>query len=89
MTAVREWLIRLWGSIRGHRRDGDLEEELQIHLELAAEDERRRSNSPEGAARAVALSTPAAVDTPNVTSMMGVNPNNTSASIVTSLERGP
>jgi hypothetical protein len=35
MMAVREWLIRLWGSIRGHRRDVELEEELRIHLELA------------------------------------------------------
>jgi putative ABC transport system permease protein len=55
MTNLREWLIRLWGSIRGHQRDLELEEELRIHLELAAEDERRRGGAPGDAERAVAL----------------------------------
>src|SRR6188474_1259848 len=55
MTTIREWLTRLWGSLRGHRWDRELEEELRIHLELAAEAEGRRSTSGEDAARAVAL----------------------------------
>jgi putative ABC transport system permease protein len=55
MTNLREWLIRLWGSIRGHQRDVELEEELRIHLELAAEDERRRGGNPGDAERAVTL----------------------------------
>src|SRR5947209_16843874 len=40
--ALREWAARLIGTIRPGRRDADLEEELRLHLELAAEDERRR-----------------------------------------------
>ena len=38
---------RLWGTLRPGRRDADLEEELRLHLELAAEDERRRANASE------------------------------------------
>jgi putative ABC transport system permease protein len=45
MVKLREWVLRLWGSLRPTRRDGELEQELRLHLELAAEDERRRSNS--------------------------------------------
>src|SRR5258705_4477518 len=43
----REWVNRLWGSLRRARTDRDLEEELRIHLELAADEERRRG-APEG-----------------------------------------
>lgn len=47
MTTIREWVVRLWSSLRPRRRDPELEEELRLHLELAAEaeDERRRANS--------------------------------------------
>jgi putative ABC transport system permease protein len=55
VSNLREWLIRLWGSVRGHQRDRELEEELRIHLELAAEDERRRGGTPGDAERVVAL----------------------------------
>jgi predicted permease len=46
--------MRLWGTIRPGRRDADLEEELRLHLELAAEHERRASSS-EAAARAAVI----------------------------------
>ena len=45
MGTLREWAIRLWGTLRPRRRDADLEEELRLHLELATEDERRRAGS--------------------------------------------
>ena len=40
-TALREWASRLGGALGSRRRDADLEEELRLHLDLAAEDERR------------------------------------------------
>jgi predicted permease len=55
MATLREWLIRLLGTLRPSRRDADLEEELRVHLELATEDERRRANSSEDARRAAAI----------------------------------
>jgi hypothetical protein len=48
MATVREWMRRLWGMIRRHPRDRDLEEELKLHLELAAEDIRKHSGSSIG-----------------------------------------
>ncbi|HEV2986196.1 MAG TPA: ABC transporter permease [Vicinamibacterales bacterium] len=51
----REWAHRLWGTIRRARTDRDLENELSAHLELAADDERRRGNSVSGALRAARL----------------------------------
>ena len=36
IAALREWIVRLWGSVSGRRRDGELEQELRLHLELAA-----------------------------------------------------
>ena len=47
MSTLREWVSRLWGTLRRNRTDRDLEEELRLHLELAAEDARRRAGSPE------------------------------------------
>jgi hypothetical protein len=38
----REWSRRLWGALHLGRRDSDLEEELRLHLELAADQARRR-----------------------------------------------
>src|SRR2546427_1790098 len=55
MAALREWTCRLRGTLRRNRPDRDLEEELRLHLELAAEDARRRGDSPERAARAARL----------------------------------
>jgi predicted permease len=55
MTTLREWLTRLWSTIRPSRRDADLEQELRLHLELAAEADaaRHRSAATAGAAPAV------------------------------------
>ena len=50
-----ELLRRLLGSLRRSRSDADLEEELRLHLELAAESEQRRGASPADAARAARL----------------------------------
>ncbi|MGH2490467.1 MAG: ABC transporter permease, partial [Candidatus Limnocylindria bacterium] len=56
MATLREWVIRLWGMLRPHRRDdADLEEELRLHLELAAEHERRDADSSENAWRAAVI----------------------------------
>lgn len=51
LRALREWVIRLRGTLRPRRGDCELEEELRLHLELAAEDARRRGDSPERAER--------------------------------------
>ena len=44
-SLVREWTARTGGMLGRRRRDADLREELQLHAELAAEDERRRSGT--------------------------------------------
>jgi putative ABC transport system permease protein len=49
MATLRESISRLWGTLSRNRADRDLEEELRLHLELAAEDARRRGGSPEDA----------------------------------------
>ena len=36
----REWLVRVWATVRRKRSDADLADELRLHLELAAEDAR-------------------------------------------------
>ena len=48
-VALREWVHRLWGTLRPRRADRDLEEELRLHLDLAAEDAR----TPRRVARAM------------------------------------
>ena len=45
MGTLREWMHRLFGTLRRGRRDRDLEEELRLHLELAAEDANRRGDA--------------------------------------------
>jgi predicted permease len=55
MATLREWVTRLWGTLRPSRRDAELEAELRLHLELAAEDEKGRANSSEDAGRAAAI----------------------------------
>jgi predicted permease len=52
---LREWFLRLWGTASGRRTDADLEEELRLHLELAAEDAERRGQEPDDARRAARL----------------------------------
>jgi hypothetical protein len=56
MHTLREWLHRVVGTLRPRRRDGELDEELRLHLELGAEDARRRDLTPDDAARAARLS---------------------------------
>jgi putative ABC transport system permease protein len=51
---VREWIIRLWGTLTGSRRDKELAEELRLHLDLAAADEAKRSALPLRAAQRTA-----------------------------------
>lgn len=55
MTTLREWVSRFWGTLRRRQTDRDLEEELRLHLELAAEDERRRTDSAEHATRTAVI----------------------------------
>lgn len=55
MAKLREWVNRLWGTICPSRKDRELEEELRLHLELAAEDRRRRGDAPESAMRAARI----------------------------------
>jgi predicted permease len=55
MATIREWVVRLWGTLRQRHGDADLEEELRVHLELAMENERRRAVSSDDAGRAAAI----------------------------------
>jgi predicted permease len=55
MRILREWLHRLRGTLLPGRRDSDLEQELRLHLEMAAEDARRRGLNPADSARAARL----------------------------------
>jgi putative ABC transport system permease protein len=45
MRTLREWGLRLWGTLTRTRTDRDLEDELRSHLALAA-DEARRTGTP-------------------------------------------
>lgn len=54
MTTLREWVSRLWGTLRPHS-NHEWQDELRLHLELAAEDAQRRGDSPDHAARAARL----------------------------------
>src|SRR3989475_12487741 len=53
MTNLREWIRRLWGTLRPQRDDRDLEQELRLHVELAAEEALRSGHAP-GQARQAA-----------------------------------
>jgi putative ABC transport system permease protein len=55
MTTRREWIRRLWSTLRPARSDRDLEGELRLHVQLAAEDRRRRGASRESAAHTAAI----------------------------------
>jgi len=55
MASLREWIRRFWGTLRANRDDRDLEEELRLHLELAAEDALRRGRTTERAPRAARI----------------------------------
>ena len=55
MATLREWIRRLGGTLRPGRSDADLEEELQLHLQLAAEDAGRRGAAPAESTRSARL----------------------------------
>jgi predicted permease len=55
MRLVREWIHRLFGTLRSGRRDADLQDELRLHVELAAEEARRRGEAPREALRTARL----------------------------------
>src|SRR5258708_26111713 len=55
LLMLREWTTRLWGAFHSRRDDRDLEEELRLHLALAAEDARRRGHSPDQSTRDAAI----------------------------------
>src|SRR5215211_1992270 len=55
MRVLREWLHRAFGTLNRHRRDRELEEELRLHLQLAAEDAQRRGEAPGDAVRAAGV----------------------------------
>jgi predicted permease len=55
MRRFREWIHRLWGTLRPGQRDSDLEEELRLHLELAAEDARQRDHAVADVVRAARM----------------------------------
>lgn len=55
MFVVREWIYRLAGTLTRRRSDADLQQELLAHLQLAAEDERRRGAGIEEGMRAARI----------------------------------
>src|SRR6188474_1046161 len=55
MRSFREWMQRLKGTLLPARRDADLEHELRSHMEIAAEDKRRRGLEPADALRAARM----------------------------------
>ena len=59
MPSLREWFARLWSTFGAGRRDADLESELRLHMEMAAEAEQRRRGSVEAARESAAINEPA------------------------------
>ena len=55
MGAIREWCRRLWGTFRKTPEDAAMEEELALHLEMAADDWQRRGLTREEAIRQARL----------------------------------
>ena len=55
MPRLREWIARLWGTLRPGRQDGDLEQELRFHVERAAEELRSGGRSNASATRALTI----------------------------------
>jgi len=55
MRFLREWIHRLRGTLLPSRRDADLEHELRSHMEMAADDARRRSLDSDDASRAARI----------------------------------
>ena len=55
MRVVREWMLRLLGTLRLGRSDADLWQELQLHMALAAEEAERRGQAPQETPRSASL----------------------------------
>jgi len=55
MRTLREWGLRLWGTLTRRRTDCDLEQELRSHLELAADEARRTGTAPHEAPRVATI----------------------------------
>ena len=55
MASLREWIIRLWATLRPQRDDSDLEQELRLHLELAAEETLRSGHALDQARQAARI----------------------------------
>jgi predicted permease len=55
MRALREWLSRLWSTLRPSHHDADLVDELRAHVDLAVDDARQRGMAADEAARAARL----------------------------------
>jgi predicted permease len=55
MAAIREWLRRLAGTLHKASTDADMEEELRLHVDMVADELRRRGLSPAVAAREARL----------------------------------
>jgi hypothetical protein len=51
MPTVLEWLRRLWGTLRPHARDREMEAELRLHLDFAGEEMQRRGAAAREAER--------------------------------------
>ena len=55
MASLREWIRRVWETLRPKRDDSDLEQELRLHSELAAEEAVRSGHAPDQALRAARI----------------------------------
>jgi len=55
MHLLREWLVRLWATLRPQRSDQDLEAELRLHLEMEAERGIQAGGASSGAVQAAAI----------------------------------
>lgn len=55
LAGLREWIGRLLETLRPRRDDGDLEQELQLHSELAVEEAVRAGHAPDQALQAARI----------------------------------
>src|SRR6516164_4237612 len=55
MPRVREIILRLWGTVRRNPHDAQMEREIQVHLQLAADELQQRGHSREEAMRIARL----------------------------------
>jgi predicted permease len=55
MHVLREWLHRVMGTLSRRRRDQELEQELRLHVQLAAEDAHRRGETLHESVRAAGI----------------------------------